>query len=154
MKKQYALYTAKFKGFFLQGLNPAQLSITVSLGFCLGLFPVIGLTSVLCFAFALGFKLNIVIMQVANWLLAPLQFLLIIPFYQFGAWLLGSNQNNNNLDKLNHLFDGNFLNNFLGVLNLQLIAILGWAVFSIPFTLLAYWVTLKISKQKAAKATL
>ncbi len=67
-----------------QGLTPDKLAVTLALGFVIGCFPVLGLTTVICAGVALLLRLNLPAIQVGNYLAFPLQFLLMIPFMRLG----------------------------------------------------------------------
>lgn len=67
-----------------QGLTPRKLALTCAFGAVLGIFPLFGITTLLCFAAAFLFRLNIPIIQLVNYLMAPLQLILIIPFIKIG----------------------------------------------------------------------
>lgn len=122
-----------------QGLSLVQLSITISIGITLGLFPVFGLTSLLCFLFSLKFRLNILVIQIANWLVSPLQLFLIIPFMKFGKWIYYSLGFEND-----YIITNGYLH---GLITTHAFAIIGWAALSIPFTAICYLVTLHIYKK-------
>ena len=70
-----------------QGLSPRRLALTCAFGVVLGIFPVFGLTTLLCFAAAFLFRLNIPIIQLVNYVIAPLQLILIVPFIKLGSYL-------------------------------------------------------------------
>lgn len=70
-----------------QGLTPRKLALTCAFGVVLGIFPVFGITTLLCFAAAFLFRLNIPVIQLVNYLVAPLQLILIIPFIKIGISL-------------------------------------------------------------------
>jgi len=72
------------------GTSPAQLAWSAALGGYIGVIPVLGVTTLLCTVVALPLRLNLVAIQAVNWLVYPLQFLLIIPFFKAGAWLFGT----------------------------------------------------------------
>ncbi len=72
-----------------QGTSPRKLALTCALGVVIGIFPVYGSTTLLCFGVALLFRLNVVVIQAVNYLLTPVQLLLLIPFMQGGIWLFG-----------------------------------------------------------------
>ncbi len=61
--------------------------MTVALGLTLGVFPILGSTMLLCGLAAVLLRLNQPIIQLVNYFAYPLQFLLIIPFYQAGEML-------------------------------------------------------------------
>ncbi len=73
-----------------QGVTPEKLALSVAFGVALGLFPVLGTTTVLCTVAAVVFRLNLPAIQVANYLVYPLQLLLLLPFFRAGAWLFGA----------------------------------------------------------------
>jgi len=71
------------------GTSPRQLALTCALGVVIGIFPVYGSTTLLCFAAALLLRLNVLVMQAVNYLLTPVQLILLIPFMQAGNWFFG-----------------------------------------------------------------
>jgi uncharacterized protein (DUF2062 family) len=72
-----------------QGVTPGRLALGLALGAALGVFPVLGTTTLLCAAAAAALRLNQPAVQVANYLAYPLQLGLYIPLFQAGAWLFG-----------------------------------------------------------------
>jgi uncharacterized protein (DUF2062 family) len=70
-----------------QGVAPDELALCLALGISIGLVPVLGVSTVLCAGVALVLRLNMPAIQLVNYLLTPLQLLLIIPFLRFGEWL-------------------------------------------------------------------
>src|SRR5579885_391247 len=70
-----------------QGITPHKIALAVALGALLGMAPVLGTTIVSCTLAALAFRLNLVLIQIVNNLVYPLQLLLLIPFVQAGQWL-------------------------------------------------------------------
>ena len=72
-----------------QGVTPEKIAFTVALGIALGVFPILGATTVLCAIAGIMVKLNQPIIQAVNYLVYPLQLVLLIPFYRGGEHLLG-----------------------------------------------------------------
>ncbi|MBL6749633.1 MAG: DUF2062 domain-containing protein [Nevskia sp.] len=70
-----------------QGTSADQIALTLALGGMLSIFPILGATTLLCGAVALWLRLNQPVMQLVNWLCAPLQLALLIPFYRAGEAL-------------------------------------------------------------------
>jgi uncharacterized protein (DUF2062 family) len=70
-----------------QGITPHKIALAVVLGALLGMAPVLGTTIISCTVAALAFRLNLVLIQIVNNLVYPLQLLLLIPFVQAGQWL-------------------------------------------------------------------
>lgn len=70
-----------------QGTTPRLIAISIAAGAVLGLFPVLGATTLLCGLFAAMFGLNQPLIQTVNYLLAPAQIALLIPFCRAGEML-------------------------------------------------------------------
>jgi len=75
-----------------QGISPRRLALTLALGFAIGCIPVVGIPTLVCAALALALRLNLPAIQAANYLVMPLQVVLIVPFVRLGGWLLSSGQ--------------------------------------------------------------
>jgi uncharacterized protein (DUF2062 family) len=73
-----------------QGVTPRELALSVALGVVIGLVPVLGASTPLCALAALALRLNMPAIQLVNYLLTPLQLLLIIPQLRLGEWLTQS----------------------------------------------------------------
>ncbi len=74
----------------IQGITPEKIALSMAFGFMLGIFPVLGTTSLLCLAAALLFRLNLPAIQLVNLVVNPLWFLLLIPFIRLGERLFGA----------------------------------------------------------------
>lgn len=79
--------TRRFLEFLKQGLSPEKLALCVALGVTLGIFPVLGSTTALCVIVGLMLGLNQPAMQSVNYLVYPLQLILLIPFYRLGEFV-------------------------------------------------------------------
>lgn len=73
-----------------QGISPDKLALSLACGAIVGIFPVLGVSTILCTILAIGLKLNLPAIQLVNYVMSPLQLLLIIPFVRLGEWLLGA----------------------------------------------------------------
>jgi uncharacterized protein (DUF2062 family) len=73
-----------------QGLTPDKLALSLAVGLVLGLFPIIGVTTLLCLAAGFVFRLNHVALQLANQLAYPLQLPLVLVFVRLGERLVGA----------------------------------------------------------------
>src|SRR5580658_5326810 len=71
-----------------QGITPQRLALTLALGFAIGCIPVVGIPTLVCAALALTLRLNLPAIQAANYIVMPLQLLLIVPFVRLGGWLI------------------------------------------------------------------
>ena len=70
-----------------QGITPEKIALTVAMGLTLGLFPILGSTTLLCFLAGLVLKLNQPIIQLVNYVVYPLQVAGIYFFIRIGEWL-------------------------------------------------------------------
>lgn len=77
-------------GLLRQGITPEKIALSLAWGITLGSLPVLGVTTVLCVAVALLFRLNLVVIQLANWIAYPLQIILFVPFILAGTYLFGA----------------------------------------------------------------
>jgi uncharacterized protein (DUF2062 family) len=71
-----------------QGVTPRKLALSVALGAVMGIVPVMGVSTAVCAILAILLRLNMPAIQLVNYLMLPLQLLLIIPFLRFGEWLV------------------------------------------------------------------
>jgi hypothetical protein len=63
-----------------QGITPEKLALSVGLGVSLGIFPMLGSTTILCAVFGFLFRVYQPAIQVVNYFTYPLQLILLIPF--------------------------------------------------------------------------
>jgi uncharacterized protein (DUF2062 family) len=71
-----------------QGISPDRLALCVAIGVVVGNIPILGISTILCAAIALAFRLNLPAIQIVQAAMAPTQILLIIPFVRLGEWIL------------------------------------------------------------------
>lgn len=72
------------------GATPEKLALSLALGLALGIFPVVGATTLMCVAVALALRLNLVAIQIVNYLAYPVHLALLIPFVRVGEWICGA----------------------------------------------------------------
>ena len=70
-----------------QGLSAEKIALTIAVGLCIAINPVIGTTTILSFAAAWALGLNQPVIQTINWSSYALQLLLIFPFIRLGEWI-------------------------------------------------------------------
>ena len=71
-----------------QGVTPDKIALSLAFGLGLGIFPVLGVSTVLCTVVAIVLRLNLPAIQLVNYLASPVQLLLIIPFVRVGEHVL------------------------------------------------------------------
>ena len=72
-----------------QGLAPSQAALAVALGLYLAVVPALGTSTLLCALAAFALRLNQPVILSVSWLAYPLQFVLLLPFFELGAWAFG-----------------------------------------------------------------
>ena len=127
-----------------QGITPRKLAVTCALGAVISIFPLFGTTTLLCFGIAIALRLNIAIIQLVNYLFAPLQIVLILPFIKIGTELFGLNPFPYSSEQLADLLRNDFWL-LLREAGLALMAGIGmWILFSIPLFFflfyLCFWI--------------
>ena len=73
-----------------QGIAPERIALSMAFGVALGVFPALGVTTLLCAVAALVLRLNLPAIQLVNYVVYPLQLALLIPFMKLGGWLFGA----------------------------------------------------------------
>lgn len=85
------------------GVSPKRLAWSVAVGVVIGINPVIGLTTLVVILIAWLFRLNQVASQVGTHVVAPLQWLLFLPFIQAGVYLFHTRRLPMDKRQLKHL---------------------------------------------------
>lgn len=123
-----------------RGAEPKQLAFSTALGFTLGLFPVCGVTVLLCIlAIALfGKHCNAPTVMIANFVATPVELSLLIPFLRLGEAITGSPHFPLTADALKQVLTGHATHEIL----LSIFhALLGW-IIAAPFILGALYAVL------------
>ena len=130
-----------------QGINPHKLALSVTLGILIGIIPVPGITTVLC-AFVVCFlRLNMIAIQLTNWLVYPLQFLFYIPFLKTGEWIFENPEIPISITSLAQMIRDNW---FLSLKKFGLAQLSGtgaWLIISIPLGVGIYFILVPVFKK-------
>lgn len=136
-----------------QGLEPDRLAACLTLGLLLGVFPVLGTTTLLCAAVAVAFKLNVATMQAVNYVAYPLQIGLLAPLMQAGGYLFGRHGQAVSPRMLSLLIHGGWMHAFHLLAWLTLQAVAAWLLLAPPaaaaFYLLLRSLLRRIAPQRA-----
>ena len=100
-----------------------KLAVSLALGAVLGIFPVLGIPTFLCGAAAAVWRLNFPALQLMNYLVYPLQLVLLWPFVRFGSALFGVSHG---------------LRGLAGLLAMALHTTAAWFCFAVPAGFLLY----------------
>jgi len=113
-----------------QGASPRRLALTLALGFAIGCIPVVGLPTALCVVLAFTLRLNTPAIQTANYVVMPLQLLLIAPFVRLGKWLFSLEPNQiSAIRALLHISPASLIGQWTGFAGQALLA---WLVIAMP----------------------
>lgn len=85
------------------GISPKRLAWSLAVGIVIGINPLIGVTTVVVILLAWVFRLNHVASQVGTHVVAPLQWLLFLPFIQAGVYLFRTRRLPLDRQQLKHL---------------------------------------------------
>ncbi len=125
-----------------EGMSLKKISFCIALGVALGIFPVLGTTTLLCAIAAFFLRLNIPTIQVVNYGVYPLQLVLLVPFYSAGSWLFGDENWALIGENLAELLTTDFWGNVSRIWDMTLYAVLIWLIVS-PFLVLLLYNLLK-----------
>ncbi len=128
----------KFKGFLKQGTSPKALAISSTVGLLLGVFPVLGVTTLMMGAISVRWRLNLPLMLAVSYLIYPLQLFLLVPFVRVGEWVTGVTPANFSLDTMADAFATNFTAALVDLGTSNLVAVLGWCLLAVPTSILVY----------------
>jgi uncharacterized protein (DUF2062 family) len=135
-----------------QGITPEKIALSLAFGLGLGIFPVLGLPTILCTAAALILRLNLAAIQLVNYLAAPLQLALIIPFVRLGEHLVHAAPQPLTVSGGLKLLAAGAFKAVIVLWGAIVHAALGWALAGPPFIYLVY-LLLKPLIVKAARNT-
>ena len=130
------------------GLTPEKIAFSIAVGIISGIFPVFGATTILSLLLTLIFRQNLIVVQSVQWLMGFLQIFLIIPFIQFGAFLLNRQILHINIQQIRLAFQPGIVAGLKTIGVLHLYGILTWIIIAIPVGLVSYLVFLTIFKKK------
>jgi uncharacterized protein (DUF2062 family) len=123
-------------------MSTRKISLSIALGIALGIFPVLGSTTILCAMAAFFFRLNLPAIQVVNYVVYPLQLILLAPFYGAGSWLFQDRSMPLIQENIIDLLKNDFWGNMVNLWDLTLYASFTWLIVS-PFLILLLYGLLK-----------
>jgi uncharacterized protein (DUF2062 family) len=125
--------------FLKQGMTPGKLALSIALGFSIGLFPVIGVTTIFSLLLSIIFKLNVAAVQLINYFVYPIQLILIIPLIKFGSWLLDVNPIPLTINELFDMINKDFFAALERLWVAHLFGIFAWIIIVLPIGILIYF---------------
>lgn len=134
----------KFLG---QGISPEKLSLSIAIGAAIGILPIVGVTTLIAFAAAVVFRLNVPVVQLLNYLVYPLQLVLIIPFISLGAFIFQSDLSLSSINDLGVLNENSFWVTIVSFSEMIAYAIIAWLLTSIPISALVYFASVTVLRR-------
>lgn len=131
-------FNARILNLLRRGSRPKDISLAIVLGLGFGTIPILGSTTLLCTAAALGFRLNIPLILLVSSFAYPLQLLIYIPLLLLGARLFDPGIATLTLPGVYQLLRSNLRGTVELLFLANLGALLIWAVIAIPLGLLLF----------------
>ncbi len=124
-----------------------MLALSIAFGFIIGIIPMMGVSTAICAILALWLRLNIIAIQIVNYIAYPLQLIFYIPFIKAGEKILGYTNTQFTITEIVKLFKGGFFSavKILWVANLQGLFI--WMIITIPVTIILYYIFLFVLRR-------
>lgn len=126
----------RLRDFLRQGITPEKLALCLALGICLSCCPILGITTTLCTIAALGFRLNLPAIQLANYAGTPLQVVLLLPFIRLGERLFHSERLPLSIHEITARFHASFWGTLKELWTWEWHAVVAWALVAVPCTLM------------------
>jgi uncharacterized protein (DUF2062 family) len=133
-----------------QGVTPEKLALSLAFGLGIGIFPVLGVSTILCTVVAIGLRLNLPAIQLVNYLASPLQLVLIIPFVRVGEHLLGRAPQPLSISEGFKLMAQGIWHSVIVLWDAIVHAALGWAVLG-PLIIYGLYRAFRPALQRAAR---
>ncbi|UCG20983.1 MAG: DUF2062 domain-containing protein [Deltaproteobacteria bacterium] len=129
-----------------QGISPEKISLGMTCGIVLGVFPVLGSTTILCGLAAIIFRLNLPAIQLVNYIVYPLQIMLLIPFFHLGDLLFQVEPLPLSAQELITLLQADLWGTIRAFWNTTLRAIVAWLLASLPIFLILHFTLIRLIK--------
>ena len=139
-------YVVPVKKLLMQGISPKSIAVGIAGAAVIGVFPVLGSTTILCTAFALTFRLNMPLVQLINFSVYPLQLILLIPFMKLGEMLFQFERLRYGLNDIVNMIGENAFNAIEVLWNVTIQAIGAWIIVAPIAALIIFLILYKILK--------
>ncbi len=137
-----------------QGITPEKIAMSVVFGAGLGIFPVLGSTTLLCALAAAVLGLNLPAIQIVNYFVYPLQLVLIVPFMRLGARIFSGATVGWSLTQMLELFRADRWHALKALWVVAVQAVGAWSLAVPPLGVVAYLVLVWILRRVARRRNL
>ena len=135
-------------------MSHQKIALCIALGIVLGIFPIIGTSTLLCTVAALTLRLNLPIIQIVNYAVYPLQIVLLAPFLGVGNWLFGGQRELNFGKEMIAQMQNDPWGSIVKLWDLILYAVGAWMIFSPLIVLISYQLLKPVIRNLAANRKL
>jgi uncharacterized protein (DUF2062 family) len=132
-------------------LTPHQIGLTLAVGLCLSVPPMLGTTTLCCAVAAIVLRLNQPLIQTVNVLAYPLQLLLLVPFLRAGEWLFGAPHTPLSPSKIVAMGKADLFGTISSLWTVTWHGTVVWALVSLPTGLLVYLLVKPALERLAAR---
>lgn len=132
-----------------QGVSPENMALTVSIGIALGILPIFLLPTLLTLAVAFFFRLNVVAIQVINYVTYPLWASLFIPFISMGNALFDYPPVTFSVQQIWDLLQEDWLGTIRLIWLSNLRGVVAWLLIAPPIAFITYFSTLPFFRKVA-----
>lgn len=136
-----------------QGVTPEKLALSVAVGGIVGIFPVLGTTTILVTLVAAALRLNLVAVHTVHYAMTPLQILLIIPFVRVGEHLVGAAPQKLSISEGMALISQGALHAAMVLWDAIVHAVIGWLAVGPVALVLCYWAAKYVLARPALNPT-
>ncbi len=151
LSKTYRKLKTTVQRLLSYGTTPHKIALTITLGIMFGTIPILGVTTILLMIVAFSLKLNMVLIQAANYLVYPLQLILYLPYLKLAMVFGGNTTADISLENIRKVQETGIIHLLGQFGTLHLIAIIFWFLSWIPLSLLSYNLILKaVAKRRVS----
>jgi uncharacterized protein (DUF2062 family) len=140
-------YIKPIKKLLMQGTSPRLIALGIAGAFVIGLFPVLGSTTILCAIFAFTFRLNLPLVQLINFSVYPLQLILLVPFMKLGEILFHFEKLKYGINDIVELVRKDTLHAITALWNVTIQAIGAWLIIAPVISIILYFTLFMILKR-------
>ena len=148
----YRRIVAPIVALLTQGITPEKIALSLAFGIVLGIFPVLGSTTVLCAVAALIFQLNLPAIQFVNYLIYPVQLFLLVPFIRMGEKLFRVAPVQLSLAQILTMVHADLRHAVATLWLAEVHAMSAWLLIGLPATFLIYFLLSRAVRQVAASS--
>lgn len=135
-----------------QGLSPEKMALTFAISLVVGVIPVWGAVTALCFILALVLRLNFPAMLVITTFTTPLQIFGYVPFIELGVGIFGGETIDLSYGEMVYLIRTDFRKALAQMGYANLMGVFAWLGLALPSGIMIYHTSRPMFQKLAASA--